>query len=114
MKILINEVLSAWKWITVGTVFIAIIQYLNLIFMAGVSPYMSNSIVLLLLMGFLLLIFYIIKRRPFKAISPIAILIALLLAVLLGIILGKIVIHIALYGDFTPSDLNHVPRRYYN
>ena len=114
MKVLINEILSAWKWVGIGSVFIALLQYLNLIFMAGVNPYFSNILVLLLLAGFIFLIFYIIKRKPYKAISPLAILIVLVLTVLLGAVLGKIFIHIVLYGDFTSSDLNYLPRRYYN
>ena len=107
MKKLINDIVSLGKWILIVAALVGFMRYLHLIFMSGVNPIVSNSLLLVLPIG---LMFYIIIGKPFRhRPSVLAIVLATLLGIGIGFLLGKIFLE-----EAVSSSTDFVPRRYFN
>ena len=107
MKTLINDIVSLGKWMFTIAVLVGFMRYMNLMFMSGVSPILTNGILVFLPVG---LILYIIIGKPFRhRPSILAIIIATLLGISIGLLIGQVFL-----GEFSASSTDFVPHRYYN
>jgi hypothetical protein len=93
MKDLLKSVLSNWYWILIFSMIIGFTIFLHHLFLSGVNPIISNVLVLLIILFFIvtpIVIFSKIKTWNLKSI--INLIVSALLTIALGLLIGRMIL----------------------
>ena len=81
------QIVSNWKWIITVSIFIGLMRPLHHVFMSGINPIFSNSVILT---SFIFSVFMLISLSLKKQISWAIIILTITLTILIGPFLGQL------------------------